>query len=140
MTRGRQSNARNRLAVVPPPPDTLSDDQAQVWRDTCESQNAEWLDTGPGPLLEDYCAAVVKVRKLRNLIRLEEANPDNKGLASLDLEERKEKASQAMQRLARALRLTPQSRIRADKSGNDQGKPWEQSTNDGDDDDDGDQD
>ncbi len=133
MTRGRQSNARNKPPKVPPPPATLDSDERAVWAQVCKAQNAEWLDTGPGPLLEDYCVAVCRQRRLRSMIRIEEADPDNKGLASDSLYELSEKVSQSLQRLARGLRLTPQSRIRADKADNKPSNPWDDEGDDGDD-------
>lgn len=126
MTRGRQSNARNKPRAIPPPPYTLGDDEAKLWREVCLAQNAEWLDTGPGPLLENYCFAVVRMRALRIILRIEAASPDNKGRISDSDLEQLDSMSKIVERLSRALRLTPQSRIRADKSSNSPAMPWDQ--------------
>lgn len=125
MTRGRHSNARNKPAKVPSPPDHLDPAEAAVWSLTCHVQNAEWLDTGPGPLLEEYCFAVVQLRKCRAQYKVEAASPDAKGRVSPEDLERIDALSRMVERLSRALRLTPQSRIRADKADNSPGNPWE---------------
>jgi hypothetical protein len=125
LTRGQQSTARKKPRNVPKAPASLGADEAKVWKETCAAQNAEWLDTGPGPLLEDYCYAVVEGRRLRSLVRIATTNPDNKDLAPLSLVERLEMVSKTKERLARALRLTPQSRIRADKAEGSPRQPWE---------------
>ncbi len=118
MGRGQQSTKRNRPAKVPSPPADTRENEAAVWRAVCRAQNAEWLETGPGPLLAEYCAHEAGRLRLRGMIRIEEADPDNKGLASARLYDRLDNVVAQLQRLARALRLTPQSRQRADKSAN----------------------
>lgn len=131
MTRGRQSNKRSALAK-PPAPDTavLGPDECAVWIITCKQQNAEWLDTGPGPLLENYCFAVVRMRCLRSQMAVEARDHYNKGrIASATDLVQLDTLSRMVERLARALRLTPQSRVRADKADNVPGMPWEQGGN-----------
>lgn len=123
MGRGGQNNKRKAPAKPPAPPASLGTDEAAVWQHTCRGQNAEWLDTGPGALLENYCFAVVQTRKARGLFAKLAADPDNgpkdlaHQLANIDT------LSKMSERLARALRLTPQSRIRADKADNLPGFP-----------------
>lgn len=118
MGRGQQNNQRNKPAKPPAPPISLGTYEAVVWREVCRAQNAEWLDTGPGVLLENYCFAVVQTRKAREHFAALAADPDNgpkdlsHQLANIDT------LSKMCERLARALRLTPQSRIRADKADN----------------------
>lgn len=123
MGRGQQNNQRNKPAKPPTAPTSLGIAEGVVWREVCRAQNAEWLDTGPGVLLENYCFAVVQTRKAREHFAKLAADPDNgpkdlsHQLANIDT------LSKMCERLARALRLTPQSRIRADKSDNLPGFP-----------------
>lgn len=125
MTRGRQSNARNKPAKAPPPPAGLNEAQAQVWKDACKGQTAEWLETGPGPLLRAYCVVTVGLLQAEQNLTLAQVNPDNGPKDILAKLEVYTGWLGELGRLARALRLTPQSRVRADKSGNLPGNPWE---------------
>lgn len=125
MTRGRQSNARGKLAKVPDPPAFLGDYEAAVWTATCKAQNAEWLETGPGPLLENYCFAVVHMRNRRAAIRVEAASPDNKGRVSMSDLEELDTLSKMVERLSRALRLTPQTRQDRSAAKGQARQPWE---------------
>lgn len=124
MARGRNSNARTKPRKPPPPPKGLSAEQAAVWISTCEQQTAEWLDTGPGPLLRAYCVVVVGIATAEVALSVGQASPDNSPKDILALLEVYRGWLGELGRLSRALRLTPQSRIRADKADNAPGMPW----------------
>ncbi len=123
MTRGRQSNARNKLVAIPPPDmSVLGEAEAAVWTQVCAQQDSTWLETGPGPLLETYCYAVVQLRLAQTELRMARVDPDttakDKAKACDTCMVTMERLSPLVERLSRHLRLTPQSRLRADKTGN----------------------
>jgi hypothetical protein len=101
--------------LPPPPPQELSDPQACVWRDVVGSLPADWLTRASFPLLIAYCRHVCRARLIElQIIRFEpEWTKIEGGLARLDkllaLSERETRAALAC---ARALRLTPQARMR----------------------------
>lgn len=131
MTRGRQSNARNKLAKVPAPDlAVLGEAEAAVWTQVCRAQSAEWLETGPGPQLETYCYVVVQMREAQAALRLAKVAPDTtpkqRAADITSLLSMIERLEPLLGRLSRALRLTPQSRMRADKTKGQPAQPWDQ--------------
>ncbi len=124
MARGGQSNARNRPVRPPAPPSGLNDAQRAVWVDTCKKQNAEWLDGVPLPMLRAYCVIVVGTETAEKALSIGQADGDNGPKDVLALLETYRAWLGELGRIARALRLTPQSRIRADKAENNPGNPW----------------
>lgn len=125
MTRGRQSNARTKPRKPPPPPKGLNAEQAAVWVATCKQQTAEWLDTGPGPLLRAYCVVVVGIARAETALTIGQVSPDNGPRDVLALLEVYRGWLGELGRLSRALRLTPQSRVRADKAEAAPAMPWD---------------
>lgn len=140
--RGRKSAAS--LAVVGseipgitriPPPMTLSDGERAVWLATVNSKPAEWFGLEHVPLLVNYVRHVVAADVLDGQIR--DFDPEwLKGDEGLSRYEKLRKIfrqeTEAINRLARAMRLTHQSIYRADKAATltDRArgrKPWEES-------------
>lgn len=122
--RGRLSRAELAISDVPvvdvsrrmpaPPPAELTDAQAQVWRDAVSSMPGDWLTRGAYEILIEYCRHVCRAR----LIEAEVAHFDREWVAADGGLERlnqllamAERETKALTACARALRLTPQSRM-----------------------------
>ena len=96
------------------PPDGLTDEQAQVWRDTVESRSADYFGQDAAPLLEEYCRVVVMCRLLAVQIEAAIAGDEDGDLkALLDM---RDKESRRMASIATKLRITNQSRYTPDKA------------------------
>lgn len=119
---GRKSAAE--LATLPPSaekqarPDadySLADEQAEVWRAVIEALPADWIGAEALPVLSAYCRTVVALRRLGQLIHQAEfeEGPMNIGLYSTLLKNHAQQA-QVLKTLGTSLRLTPQSRYRAE--------------------------
>jgi hypothetical protein len=137
-TRGRKSAAE--LGVIPgipqrpEPPDELTPQQAEEWREIVDRMPVDWFRREIHPLLCSYCRHVTNARHIAGLI---EAAHD------LDIGDRKalmrfnrllgmqERQSSALMGLATRMRLTNQSRYTASSAataakGGTTGKPlWE---------------
>ncbi len=137
-TRGRKSAAE--LGVIPgipqrpEPPDELTPQQAEEWREIVDRMPVDWFRREIHPLLCSYCRHVTNARHIAGLI---EAAHD------LDIGDRKalmrfnrllgmqERQSSALMGLATRMRLTNQSRYTASSAataakGGPTGKPlWE---------------
>ena len=116
-TRGRKSAAE--LGVIPgipqrpEPPDELTPQQAEEWREIVDRMPVDWFRRKIHPLLCSYCRHVTNARHIAGLI---EAAHD------LDIGDRKalmrfnrllgmqERQSSALMGLATRMRLTNQSR------------------------------
>jgi hypothetical protein len=136
--RGRKSAAE--LAVVPvaiearrpPPPDDLTQAQAQVWRDTVATMPAGWFNRSHAPLLVAYCRHVARAAELEHVLRGTMAPGSDATLEQADrLLKMAERETRAITACARSLRLTLQSQMHPRTAGratvNDRGgpKPWE---------------
>lgn len=105
--------ADNVVSLTPPsvhlePPAGLTDEQAQVWRETVNARSADFFGPDQVPLLEEYCRVVVMCRLLADQIEAGIAGGDAGALkALLDM---RDKESRRMASLATKLRLTNQSR------------------------------
>src|SRR5690606_15281507 len=134
--RGRKSAAA--LSVVsqlpgqrrPEPPDELTDEEAADWRDVVNRLPPDWFPAETHGLLVQYCRHVVKARVIAGLIQefdISWASTDE-GLARYDkLTQMAEREGRALSSLATRMRLTQQSRYRADKAVDPKvpRKPWE---------------
>jgi hypothetical protein len=139
--RGRKSAAS--LAVVGAdvpgisrlgPPSTLTDGERAVWLATVNSKPAEWFGSEHVPLLVNYVRHTVAADVIDAQIR--DFDPEwLKKDEGLDRYEKLRKLfrqeTEAINRLARAMRLTHQSIYRADKAATLTGKargrkPWEE--------------
>jgi hypothetical protein len=118
----------------PEPPEELTDEQAEEWRKVVDRLPVDWFPEESHQLLVAYCRHVTRARVLAGLInRFQEV-----WLCSADGVERYDKLLQMSEREGRAIsslatrmRLTQQSRYRADKaatktsSPSAPSKPWE---------------
>ena len=90
------------------PPDCLTDDQAQVWRETVTARAADYFQPDVAPLLEEYCRVVVMCRALalqvEGLMAGDEDGNLEKVLRLRDME------SKRLTSIATKLRITNQSR------------------------------
>lgn len=124
--RGRKSSAE--LSVVPSqfarplprPPKVLSEESAEVWRSVVRAMPADWFRAEHYALLEQFCGHVVRARRLS----AELAKCPDEGLTSADgaahydrIARAAERESRAMVAIARSLRMTHQSQIRAETAG-----------------------
>ena len=90
------------------PPAGLTEEQAQVWRETVNARSADFFGLDQVPLLEEYCRAVVTCRLLGAQVEAAIAGGDPAELkAVLDM---RDKESRRLASLATKLRLTNQSR------------------------------
>ena len=135
--RGRQSAAS--LSVVTalpkrmPPPESLTEAQAQVWRDVVDAKPVGYFDAPAGHLLALFCGAVCSSDRLSEMINaldLAEIG-EPRVLRQFDrLLSMRDRQTRLMTSLARSLRLTVQATRRADSAENRSvtsgaRRPWE---------------
>lgn len=99
------------------PPDDLSTDQAQVWASVVVTKPHDWWDAGTVPLLTAYCRAVVEARKVATLVESMTADMlllDDGLKRYRELRKLQSELTGDVNTLARAMRLTQQSKYRAD--------------------------
>lgn len=94
---------------------SLPDEQADVWRAVIEALPADWIGAEALPLLSAYCRTTVALRRLGQLLHQAEFGPDplDVNLYSMLLRNHAQQA-QVLKTLGTSLRLTPQSRYRAE--------------------------
>lgn len=97
---------------------SLPDEAAAVWKATVESLPSDWIEPGALPVLSAYCRTTVALRRLGQLIHAAEfaEGPLDLQEYSLLLREHARQA-QTLKTLATSLRLTPQTRLRAETAG-----------------------
>lgn len=132
-TRGKKSAEALSVVTVMPerprPPAELNGQERDVWNATVNAHPGGWIARDSFPILIQYCRHTVRALRIAQLIQQEEDeddfNPD-RWAKLLDLQNRETKTILA---LARSMRLTHQSRIRADsaKARPHEGgpRPWE---------------
>lgn len=115
--RGRKSAAS--LSIVagtidgrPNPPESLSDDEAEVWRRVVASEGKDTFKTAAlQEMLEGYCAHIIEARNLTEQLR---SAPEIETAADVrvrkDLLSMREKEMRAAVSIATKLRITNQSR------------------------------
>jgi hypothetical protein len=128
--RGRKSAAE--LAVVPisavrrpEPPEELSPEEAEVWRQTVDGMRADWFGVETHPLLLCYCTQAATAEFLAIALRTTDVGDKSYGrLLALH-----RGATKIMLSLATKLRITPQSNRMSSRDGRDptggRPKPWE---------------
>lgn len=122
---GRKSAAE--LATMTPTADrkarpdadySLADEQAEVWKGVVEALPADWIGAEAHPILAAYCRTTVQLRRLGQLITaLETSDGTGADLITADyiaLIKAHGATAQTLKTLATSLRLTPQSRYRAE--------------------------
>lgn len=92
----------------------LTDDQAQVWRETVDARSADYFGEDAAPLLEEYCRVVVMCRLLA--IQIEAALAGGEAGELKSLLDMRDKESRRMTSIATKLRITNQSRYTPDKA------------------------
>lgn len=136
--RGRKSAAA--LAIAEPQngavinadaPYDLTDEQADVWRATLASLSPDWIETGAHPTLAAYCRTTTNLRRLGALIAQAEGEAEFNPVDYLALLKAHAAQAQVIKTLSTALRLTPQTRLRAETAGrkaigfSNVRRPWE---------------
>jgi len=116
----------------PDAPYDLADEAADVWRGTVEALPADWIGPEAHPVLATYCRTAVQLRRLGQLIHQAETEPGPLDISTYTgLIRAHGAAAQVLKTLATSLRLTPQTRLRAETAarkvdGVPRGrKPWE---------------
>lgn len=116
----------------PDAPYDLADEAAEVWRAVIEALPADWLGAEAHPVLAAYCRTTVQLRRLGQLIHQAETDAGPLDVvAYTGLLRAHGAAAQVLKTLATSLRLTPQTRLRAETAarkvdGTPIGrKPWE---------------
>lgn len=98
------------LPLRPDPPETLSSDEAELWRAVVATKPVEWFQADSAPLLVEYCRAKVMCDRLSAVI-LAIDETDAKGIADLKSAlDMRDKESRRLATLGCKLRLTQQSR------------------------------
>lgn len=118
----------------PAAPANLTAGQAELWFDVVNRMPADWFTAENMPLLEAYCQSVDLHRTITDQLSVFEAKwlADEDGLRRFArLTEIQGRQAKLMKDLATSMRLTQQSRYRADKAstleraGRVVKKPWE---------------
>jgi hypothetical protein len=136
-TRGRKSAAE--LSVIhgvpqrPDPPEELTTEQAEEWREIVASLPADWFKRETWPLLLQYCRHIVNARRIARLIEAAQDMDmgDRTALMRLNrLLSTQERQTGALVSLGTRMRLTNQSRYTplkaASRTRGSGGKPiWE---------------
>jgi hypothetical protein len=142
--RGRVSEAEAELAAVviegkfgqrPEPPPSLTERQAEIWRETAASEPADFFNTAAlRALLEDYCRHREAAEKLSKTIdafqpewlKLNDGAKRYHGLLRMrDLETRAATAAARNLRLTNQARYTPQAAATASRNAPRGPRPWE---------------
>ena len=92
----------------------LTDDQAQVWRETVGARSADYFGEDAAPLLEEYCRVVVMCRLLA--VQIEAAISGGESGELKALLDMRDKESRRLTSIATKLRITNQSRYTPDKA------------------------
>ena len=92
----------------------LTDDQAQVWRETVGARSADYFGEDVAPLLEEYCRVVVMCRLLA--VQVEAAISGGESGELKALLDMRDKESRRLTSIATKLRITNQSRYTPDKA------------------------
>jgi hypothetical protein len=139
--RGRKSAASLSVVSVlgnerPAPPDELGEEEAEEWRAISARMPHDWWTRENYPLLCEYCRHIVRSRDLAKDITAFKRFPPEVRLTSDGIQRydtllrMADRERAAMVNLATKMRLTQQSRYRADKAASaaDRGKtvrkPW----------------
>lgn len=122
--RGRKSAAQLATVTALPlrlleVPTDLSADEAAVWSRVSATKPSDWWDAGSLPLLAQYCRATVQSELVAELVRQVSENlrsdPEELGRYK-ELRKIQAALSGELTSLATKMRLTQQSRYRADKA------------------------
>lgn len=112
-------------------PAELTTEQGKVWRDVIAAKPTDWFDSANAPLLLAYCRHVIEEKRLSQQINefKTEWLTDDEYVKRYDLLTRlHERQSKLALGLAKQMRLTQQSKYRADKANTGptlKKRPWE---------------
>lgn len=94
---------------------SLADEAAEVWQATVEALPADYISAEALPVLAAYCRTTVSLRRLGQLIHACEHGPEDLDVATYTkLLSSHAQQSQVLKTLATSLRLTPQTRYKAE--------------------------
>jgi len=97
---------------------SLSDEAAEVWRAVVDNLPGGWIEPAALPVLSAYCRTTVALRRIGQLIHQAEFAPGPLDLSEYTTLLREHaRQSQTLKTLATSLRLTPQTRLRAETAG-----------------------
>lgn len=122
------------VAMLPnrqvPAPDDLTDEEAAMWADVMKTKPTDWWDAASLPLLSQYCRLQTQCIEVGHLVGivLKNLRADPTELSRYTTLRKVQSGLTAeLNGLARAMRLTQQSRYRPDKAIKPQAvrKPWE---------------
>ena len=112
-------NIRPAASRLPVPPD-MPDEQSEVWRTTTAALPADWFGLEHGPMLALYCRHIARAGQIERAIGKLDPVADLATFDRLAKLAALESAKAAMH--ARAMRLTQQSRLKAETAANRAGK------------------
>jgi P27 family predicted phage terminase small subunit len=128
---GRRSAASLSVATAAPwarlePPDWLTEDAANVWKDVVATKPSDWFQSDSAPLLEAYCKSVVEYRRAAAAL---DATPPADLSTYKTLVDITTKLAGQMTSLATKMRLTQQARYTTKAAGTADrkvttAKPW----------------
>lgn len=109
------------LMELPEPPENLTEPQADVWRTVVASKPVDWFLPDTLPLLSAYCKATVEHQRVSALLDAFNCeclkDEDGAALERYDkLTKLQDRQARLMMSLATKMRLTQQSRYRADEA------------------------
>lgn len=118
--RGRKSSEDLKVTVnIPKRPDApseLTDRQAEVWRETVNTMPVDWFPSETHYQLADYCRHVTYSRDIAE--RIQAMDTETADTQDMDrLYRMQDRESNAISRIATKLRITNQSRVRAETAG-----------------------
>lgn len=113
-----------------PPPDSLTQEEKDIWISVTDTMPADWFTDADAPLLVDYCRGVIRQNHLAERINSFGGTPADKDEYKMysDLLKDSCRLSQTIKTAAASLRLTQQSRYmpRAAATANKKSsKPWQ---------------
>lgn len=133
--RGRESAAEltvatdntAEMAKRPEPPNHLTPEQAQIWRETVDSLPADWFRKETLDVLAQYCRHVAEARDIADMLRDMKANADNFDVREYTALVRCQAGeTEKINSTATKLRITLQATYdKSKKKGGQKKAPWE---------------
>jgi phage terminase small subunit len=125
MAQGRKSKKRDRKRLPFARPPHLDAAQSSEWDRIVAAQAADWFVSGAEILLECYVVSVCYMRALHKKRAEMLVDPDNTPSSLIGISESIAAEARNLIALARQLRLSQQSRVRADGAKERPVMPWE---------------
>jgi phage gp36-like protein len=132
-TRGRTSSAELTVAGLatvdrvqrPDAPYSLTDDQADIWRQIVNRMPADWFPAETHPMLESLCCHIARKRKVEQLLTAAETAKDFDARNYNDLAIMAERESRVVSSLMTKMRMTQQTTYDKSKKKPIVANPWE---------------